>query len=199
MTRKHRQLYNYTIQACFIAYIVQAIGNNFAPLLFLTFQSAYGIPLSKITLLITFNFCIQLFIDALSARFIDKIGYRASVMLAHICSAAGLVLLAVLPEILPDPFAGLLIAVAVYAVGGGLIEVLVSPIVEACPAENKEKAMSLLHSFYCWGHVGVVLPVLEGADLFPSGGGGERDDAFGASEKPDVLASSGADGLRGSQ
>ena len=157
MTRKHRQLYNYTIQACFIAYIVQAIGNNFAPLLFLTFQSAYGIPLSKITLLITFNFCIQLFIDALSARFIDKIGYRASVMLAHICSAAGLVLLAVLPEILPDPFAGLLIAVAVYAVGGGLIEVLVSPIVEACPAENKEKAMSLLHSFYCWGHVGVVL------------------------------------------
>ena len=157
MTRKHRQLYNYTIQACFIDYIVQAIGNNFAPLLFLTFQSAYGIPLSKITLLITFNFCIQLFIDALSARFIDKIGYRASVMLAHICSAAGLVLLAVLPEILPDPFAGLLIAVAVYAVGGGLIEVLVSPIVEACPAENKEKAMSLLHSFYCWGHVGVVL------------------------------------------
>ena len=113
--------------------------------------------MSRITLLITFNFCIQLLIDALSARFIDRIGYRASVMLAHICSAAGLVLLAVLPGILPDPFAGLLIAVMIYAVGGGLIEVLVSPIVEACPAENKEKAMSLLHSFYCWGHVGVVL------------------------------------------
>lgn len=155
--QKKKDLYQYTIKACFIAYIVQAIGNNFVPLLFLTFQSEYGIPLSRITLLITFNFCIQLLIDALSARFIDRIGYRASVMLAHICSAAGLVLLAVLPGILPDPFAGLLLAVMIYAVGGGLIEVLVSPIVEACPAENKEKAMSLLHSFYCWGHVGVVL------------------------------------------
>ncbi len=155
--QKKKDLYQYTIKACFIAYIVQAIGNNFVPLLFLTFQSEYGIPLSRITLLITFNFCIQLLIDALSARFIDRIGYRASVMLAHICSAAGLVLLAVLPGILPDPFVGLLLAVMIYAVGGGLIEVLVSPIVEACPAENKEKAMSFLHSFYCWGHVGVVL------------------------------------------
>ena len=155
--QKKKDLYQYTIKACFIAYIVQAVGNNFVPLLFLTFQSEYGIPLSRITLLITFNFCIQLLIDALSARFIDRIGYRASVMLAHICSAAGLVLLAVLPGILPDPFAGLLLAVMIYAVGGGLIEVLVSHIVEACPAENKEKAMSLLHSFYCWGHVGVVL------------------------------------------
>lgn len=155
--RKETGLYQYTIKACFVAYIVQAVGNNFAPLLFLTFRSEYGISLSKITLLITFNFCIQLLIDALSARFIDRIGYRASVMLAHICSASGLVLIAILPGILPDPFSGLLIAVMIYAVGGGLIEVLVSPIVEACPAENKEKAMSLLHSFYCWGHVGVVL------------------------------------------
>ena len=157
MIQKYSLSYSHTIRACFTAYIVQAIVNNFAPLLFLTFQSVYGIPLQQITLLITFNFCIQLLIDALSARLIDRIGYRASVVAAHICSAAGLALLSVLPSILPDPFAGLLISVMLYAVGGGLIEVLVSPIVEACPADNKEAAMSLLHSFYCWGHVAVVL------------------------------------------
>lgn len=149
--------YKRTLTACFIGYIVQAIVNNFAPLLFLTFQSTYGIPLSRITLLVTINFSLQLLIDLFSAGFIDKIGYRASVVLAHIFSAAGLILMTVLPGLLPDAFVGLLISVLVYALGGGLLEVLVSPIVEACPTDNKEKAMSLLHSFYCWGHVGVVL------------------------------------------
>lgn len=149
--------YKRTLTACFTGYIVQAIVNNFAPLLFLTFQSTYGIPLSRITLLVTVNFSLQLLIDLLSAGFIDKIGYRASVVLAHIFSAAGLILMTVLPGLLPDAFVGLLISVLVYALGGGLLEVLVSPIVEACPTDNKEKAMSLLHSFYCWGHVGVVL------------------------------------------
>ncbi len=149
--------YNKTIYACFTAYIVQAIVNNFAPLLFLTFQKAYGIPLSKITLLITINFGLQLLVDLASAGLVDKIGYRVSAVLAHILSAAGLVLLTVLPGLCEDPFIGLLIPVAVYAVGGGLLEVLVSPIVESCPTRNKEMAMSLLHSFYCWGHVGVVL------------------------------------------
>lgn len=143
--------------ACFIGYIVQAIVNNFIPLLFVTFQTSYQIPLSKITVLITVNFLIQLLVDLLSAGFIDRIGYRASIILAHVCSAAGLLLLTVLPELLPDPFLGIMIAVGIYAVGGGLIEVLVSPILEACPTDNKEKAMSLLHSFYCWGHMGVVL------------------------------------------
>lgn len=149
--------YDKTITACFVGYIVQAVVNNFAPLLFLFFQKSYGIPLSQITLLVTFNFGIQLLIDLLSVGFIDKIGYRASIVIAHILSAAGLVLLAALPEILPSPFIGILIAVMIYAVGGGLLEVLVSPIVEACPSDNKEKAMSMLHSFYCWGHAGVVL------------------------------------------
>ncbi len=149
--------YQSTIKACFIGYIVQAIVNNFAPLLFLIFQSTYNIPLSKITLLITFNFFVQLCVDMLSAGFIDKIGYRTAIILAHVLSSLGLVSLAVLPGMLPNAFAGLLIAVMIYAVGGGLLEVLVSPIVEACPTDNKETAMSLLHSFYCWGHVGVVL------------------------------------------
>lgn len=149
--------YNKTITACFVGYIVQAIVNNFTPLLFLFFQKSYHIPLSQITLLVTFNFGIQLLVDLLSVGFIDKIGYRASMVMAHVLSAAGFILLTILPEILPVPFIGILIAVMIYAIGGGLLEVLVSPVVEACPSDNKEKAMSMLHSFYCWGHAGVVL------------------------------------------
>ncbi|MCI9465210.1 MAG: MFS transporter [Lachnospiraceae bacterium] len=149
--------YNKTIAACFTGYIVQAIVNNFTPLLFLFFQRSYQIPLSQITLLVTFNFGIQLLVDLLSVGFVDRIGYRASMVIAHVLSAAGLVSLTILPEILPAPFAGILISVMIYAIGGGLLEVLVSPVVEACPSDNKEKAMSMLHSFYCWGHAGVVL------------------------------------------
>lgn len=149
--------YRNTVYSCFIGYIVQAIVNNFVPLLFLTFQSHYGMSLSKITLLITFNFGVQLLTDLAAVCFVDKIGYRASAILAHVFSAMGFVFLTILPEVMPEPFWGILIAVMVYAIGGGLLEVLISPIVEACPSDNKEKAMSLLHSFYCWGHVGVVL------------------------------------------
>lgn len=148
---------NKTIIACFIGYIVQAIVNNFAPLLFLTFQQSYHIPLSQITLLVTLNFLVQLTVDLLSVGFIDRIGYRASAVLAHIFCATGLLCLAILPELFKSPYEGILIAVVIYALGGGLLEVLVSPIVEACPTDHKEKTMSLLHSFYCWGHVGVVL------------------------------------------
>ncbi|WP_455248935.1 MFS transporter [Ruminococcus sp.] len=153
----HSKNYQKTMYACFIGYIVQAVVNNFVPLLFVVFQDSYHIPLSQITALITINFLIQLGVDLLSAGVVDKLGYRTCVLIAHGCAAVGLVLLAFLPDLLPNPFAGILIAVGIYAVGGGLIEVLISPILEACPTKNKEKAMSLLHSFYCWGHVGVVL------------------------------------------
>lgn len=149
--------YNKTITACFVGYIVQAIVNNFVPLLFLLFQRSYQIPLSQITILVTFNFGIQLLVDFVSIGFIDKIGYRAAMIMAHIFSAAGFILLTILPEVLPSAFLGILISVMIYAIGGGILEVLVSPVVEACPSDNKEKAMSMLHSFYCWGHVGVVL------------------------------------------
>ena len=149
--------YKSTIYACFVGYIVQAIINNFAPLLFLTFQDSYGIPLSKITFLVTFNFLFQLAVDLIAAVVIDKIGYRVAAVAAHVFAAAGLVSMAFLPELMPDPFVGLMISVVIYALGGGLLEVLISPMVEACPTDNKEAAMSLLHSFYCWGHVGVVL------------------------------------------
>lgn len=149
--------YKHTIYASYIGYITQAIVNNFAPLLFITFRNSFGIPLSKITLLITLNFFIQLLVDLISARLVDKIGYRRCVAAAHIFSSLGLVLMAILPFAFKSAFAGLVICVVFYAVGGGLIEVLISPIVEACPTDNKAAAMSLLHSFYCWGTVGVVL------------------------------------------
>ena len=149
--------YDKTLVACFIGYVVQAIINNFAPLLFLYFNRTYGIPLTQITLLVTLNFGLQLVIDLVSVTFVDKIGYRASMLIAHGTSAVGLLLMTVLPDVCPTPFIGLLISVAIYAVGGGLLEVLVSPVVEACPTAHKEQAMSLLHSFYCWGHVAVVL------------------------------------------
>lgn len=155
--QKIRQNYNHTLYASYLGYMTQAIVNTFVPLLFLTFQSTYQIPLDQITSLVTVNFGIQLIVDLLSAKWIDKIGYRISIVAAHICAAAGLAGLGLLPDVFPDPYGGILLAVALYAVGGGLIEVLVSPIVEACPTEKKSAAMSLLHSFYCWGCVLVIL------------------------------------------
>lgn len=155
--RKEMKLtYKNTLTSCFIGYIVQAINANFLPLLLITFQNTYHIPLSQITILITANFVVQLLVDISGALFVDKIGYRPCVVAAHVFSAAGILMLTFLPEVMP-PFAGLLISVMTYAVGGGLIEVLISPITESCPTDNKEAAMSLLHSFYCWGSVAVVL------------------------------------------
>ena len=157
MHKTKKENYNNTIYASYIGYITQAIVNNFAPLLFLTFATTYSLSLKQITLITTVNFAVQLCVDLISTKLIDQIGYRVSVVAAHFFAAAGLLGLAFLPELLPDPYAGLLIAVFFYAIGGGLIEVLISPIVEACPTEKKEAAMSLLHSFYCWGHVFLVL------------------------------------------
>lgn len=156
MLNKIKNSYTHTIFACGLGYVVQAIVNNFVPLLFVFLSGDFGISLSKITLLITINFSIQLTIDLLSAGFIDRIGYRASIIIANIFASAGLVLLGILPYIM-NPFTGLLTAVCVYAIGGGLLEVVVSPIVEACPTTHKAATMSLLHSFYCWGHVIVVI------------------------------------------
>ena len=149
--------FTHTLYASYLGYVTQAIVNNFAPLLFLTFQRQMGVPLEQITVLVSVNFAVQLVVDALSAKFVDRLGYRFWVVTAHILSAVGLAGLGLLPALLPTPFVGLLIAVVLYAIGGGLIEVLISPIVEACPTKEKEAAMSLLHSFYCWGHVFVVL------------------------------------------
>lgn len=154
--RQNRFTYSHTITASYLGYITQAIVNNLTPLLLVIFSETFSLPLSKITLLITLNFLIQLAVDYLSAHFVDRVGYKKCIVAAHIFSALGLVSMATLPFILP-PFAGLLASAFLYALGGGLIEVLISPIVEACPTENKASVMSLLHSFYCWGTVAVVL------------------------------------------
>ncbi len=162
--------YNKTLTACYLGFVTQAISANFAPLLFLTFKSTYGIGLEKIAIIPLVFYLTQLIVDLGASRFADQIGYRTCVVFSQVLSAAGLVLMAILPELLSAPFTGILIAVVLYAIGSGLIEVLVSPIVEACPFDNKEGKMSLLHSFYCWGAVGVIL----GSTLFFSAFGVEN-------------------------
>ncbi|MBP1584080.1 MAG: MFS transporter [Lachnospiraceae bacterium] len=149
--------YRKTKTACYLGFVTQAVAANFAPLLFLRFHNDYGISLGNIALISAVFFFTQLLVDLFCAKFVDRIGYRISVVMSEITSAAGLIGLAFLPDILPSAFAGILISVTIYAIGSGLIEVLVSPIIEACPFENKEATMSLLHSFYCWGVVGTVL------------------------------------------
>ncbi|NLB38826.1 MAG: MFS transporter [Clostridiales bacterium] len=154
--QKRTWTFNHTIKASYVAYIVQAIINNFVPLLLVTFQRDFGISLEKIALLVGFNFAVQLVVDLIGSLTIDRIGYRPAIVAAHVLTTLGMLLLGILPHVM-DPFTGLMVAVVVYAMGGGILEVLVSPIVEACPTENKAGAMSLLHSFYCWGHMAVVL------------------------------------------
>ena len=149
--------YKKTKRACYLGFITQAITANFAPLLYLKFHTDYGIGLGSIALISTCFFFAQLLVDLFCAGFVDRIGYRTCIVASEICSAAGLLGLAFLPDILPDPYAGIIISVIIYAIGSGLIEVLCSPIIEACPFENKEATMSLLHSFYCWGSVGTIL------------------------------------------
>ena len=149
--------YKKTLIACYLGFVTQAISANFTPLLFLTFKNIYGIGLEMIALIPLVFYLTQLSIDFAATKFVNKIGYRICVVSSQVLSAMGLVLMAILPELLPVPFIGILIAVVLYALGSGLIEVLVSPIVEACPFENKEGMMSLLHSFYCWGAVAVIL------------------------------------------
>ena len=154
---KIRNSYKHTIFAAYGGYITQAIINNFLPLLLLTFQTTWDIPLSKLTLLISINFGVQLTVDLICAKVADKLGYRPCIVTAHVLSAVGLAGLGIFPYLLPDPYVGILLSIIIYAIGGGITEVLISPIVEACPSDNKESAMELLHSFYCWGHVFVIL------------------------------------------
>ena len=149
--------YKKTSLACYLGFITQAIAANYAPLLFLTFKSTYAISLDRIALIPMIFFLTQLLTDLAAVKFVDRIGYRTCVVASQILSAIGLISMSFLPELLPIPFMGILVSVVLYAIGSGLIEVLISPIVEACPFENKEGMMSLLHSFYCWGSVGVIL------------------------------------------
>lgn len=158
--------YKKTIYACYTGFITQAIVNNLGPLLFLTFQKQFDISVEAIGFLITLNFGVQLVVDLLAVKYVDRIGYRVSMVAAHVMAAIGLVGMGVFPFLFPSAYLGLVIAIICNGIGGGLIEVLASPIVEAAPSGEKEKAMSLLHSFYCFGQVGVVLLSTVGFKLF---------------------------------
>lgn len=147
----------HTVYGCYLGYITQAVVNNLPPLLFLTFHRQFGVSLEKISLLITVNFCIQILVDFLSPGIIQRIGYRRTGVISFLFTIAGLSGFSWLPFVLPDAYIGLIICMALNAVGGGILEVIISPMLEAAPSENKESAMSLLHSFYCWGHMGVVI------------------------------------------
>ena len=149
--------YKRTLIACYLGFITQAIVANFAPLLFLKFHNDFGISLGKVALIPTTFFFVQILVDIVCAKYVDRIGYRKSVVASEVLAGLGLIGLAVLPGLFSNPFVGIIISVIVYATGSGLIEVLASPIVEACPFDNKDSVMSLLHSFYCWGSVGVIL------------------------------------------
>jgi MFS family permease len=149
--------YRHTLAASYFGYITQAIVNNLGPLLFLTFQRQFGLSLNSLALLVSLNFGVQLLVDMLAVRHVDRIGYRAAALAASAFSTAGLVSMGILPFVLPSPYMGLVIAAVINAIGGGLLEVIISPIVEALPNNNKAAAMSLLHSFYCWGYVAVIL------------------------------------------
>ncbi len=159
---KLKKKYSKTLLACYLAFVTQAICANFVPLLFMVFHENYRISFGKLALISTTFFFMQLVVDFICAKIVDKIGYRPCIVAAEITCGVGLASLALLPDIMPSPFVGILISVIVYAIGSGLIEVLASPIIEACPFENKDAMMSHLHSFYCWGTVGVIL----GSTLF---------------------------------
>ncbi|MBQ3598575.1 MAG: MFS transporter [Clostridia bacterium] len=149
--------YKKTLIACYLGFITQAISANYVPLLFLTFKETYGFSLEMLALIPLVFYLTQLLVDLVAVKFADIIGYRVCVVVSQVVSAAGLILMAFLPDILPNSFIGIIVSVVLYAIGSGLVEVLVSPIVEACPFDNKAGVMSLLHSFYCWGSVGVIL------------------------------------------
>lgn len=149
--------YQKTLRACYLGFITQAIAANFSPLLFLKFHADFGISLGQIALIPAVFYVTQLLVDLVCAQYVDRIGYRRAIVASQISAGIGLIGLAFLPGMLPDPFIGIIIGVFFYAVGSGLVEVFCSPIVEACPFDHKEKVMSLLHSFYCWGSVGVIL------------------------------------------
>lgn len=149
--------YSFTRKACYIGYITQAAVNNFAPLLFAVFQKSFELSVAQIGFLVAYNFAVQAVVDFLAAGFVDRIGVRRCTVCAHFLAAAGLILMGILPFALNNSYAGLLAVSTLCAAGGGLIEVLISPIIESLPSDNKSAGMSLLHSFYCWGHAGIIL------------------------------------------
>ncbi|HOP79738.1 MAG TPA: MFS transporter [Armatimonadota bacterium] len=148
--------YKSTLYACYLGYITQALIVNLPPLLFVVFKDKFGLSYTMLGSLVVVIFITQLVVDALAIKFVDRIGQRTAAIAAHAFAAVGMATLAFLPHLMPKPYVGLVVASLLFAIGGGLIEVLVSPIVESLPGDAKASAMSLLHSFYSWGQVLVI-------------------------------------------
>ncbi len=153
----NRFTYKTTKLACYIGYITQAIVINLMPVFFIIFQNEYNISFTRLGSLILLNFVVQIGLDVLAAKYIDKIGFRRAAIPAHIFSVLGLVGMGFLSQLMSDPYIGLIISVILFSLGGGLIEVVISPVIDLIPSSNSTGAMSLLHSFYCWGQLVVVL------------------------------------------
>ena len=152
-----RNNYKATVGAAFLGYITQAIMLNFPPLLYIFFQSDYGLSLSQVSFLITANIIVELVVDVIVSKIAARVGYRPLILIATALASLGIVSLFLFPMIMPNKFVALILAMMICGAGGGILEVLISPIVEACPTKNKSGMMSLLHSFYCWGQAAVVL------------------------------------------
>lgn len=146
-----------TKYSCYLAYMTQAIIVNLAPLLFVVFRDEFGLSFTRIGQLILLNFATQIFADLIAMRFAHRLGFRALTIAAHLLCAVGLLLLGILPHTLTSPYLGLCLATLCYAFGGGLLEVVISPIVDAITVDDKASSMSLLHAFFCWGQVLVVI------------------------------------------
>ena len=151
LSAKHTKLAGY------IGYLTQALIINFPPLLFITFINTYDISISMISTLIGTSFIVQLLVDAFAAKFSTKLNLRKTMITALILASVGISSYAFLPDIMPSPFIGLFISTLISSIGAGFVEVLVSPIIEACPTDGKSAAMSILHSFYAWGHAGIII------------------------------------------
>ena len=146
--------------AGYVGFVVQAIVNNFLPILFIVFQDIYGLGYEKLGRLIVFNFVTQMFIDLLTPKILAKIGYRKASFLSQFTAFIGLCLMSVLPRVMGNTYLAIVISIMVYATGSGLMEVILSPMIEMLPTGNKSGNMAVLHSFYCWGHLSPLYGLL---------------------------------------
>ena len=151
------QSYKSTIAACYIGSFVQAIIVNTTPILFIPLREQFGLTFQQMGLLVLINFISQVGCDILFSNAIDKYGFRRFVVAAHGLAVVGLVLFAASPLLFDRPFAGFVTATIIFSGSGGLLELLLSPIVNAIPTDEKAGAMSVLHSFYSWGQAAVIL------------------------------------------
>lgn len=143
--------------AGYVGFIVQAVVNNFLPILFIVFRNVYNLSYEKLGRLILVNFVTQMFVDLLTPKIVEKAGYRKTAIMSQLFAAIGLISLGILPNLISDTYFAIVISVIIYASGSGITEVILSPMIDMLPTGNKSGNMAVLHSFYCWGQAFTVL------------------------------------------